>query len=220
MPLLQAAGCLHVVELDRDLVGPLARCCAGLGELLIHNADALKFSFCDLATPNRRLRLVGNLPYNISTPILFRLLEQAECIDDMHFMLQKEVVDRMAAGPGSKAYGRLSVMLQSRCTVEPLFDIGPQAFRPAPKVVSAFVRITPYRQPRFEIKDQDLFAQIVALAFSQRRKTLRNSLAKLAAPEQLRAAEIDPKLRAERLDIADFVRLGNSLANTGSRPDI
>jgi len=130
------------------------------------------------------------------------------------------VVDRMAAGPGSKVYGRLSVMLQSRCTVEPLFDIGPQAFRPAPKVVSAFVRITPYRQPRFEIKDQDPFAQIVALAFSQRRKTLRNSLAKLAAPEQLRAAEIDPKLRAERLDIADFVRLGNSLANTDSRPDI
>ena len=208
LPLLQAAGRLHVVELDHDLIAPLARSGAGLGELQIHNADALTFEFCRLSE-GTRLRLVGNLPYNISTPILVRLLEQAECIADMHFMLQKEVVDRMAAEPGGKAYGRLSVMLQSRCLVEPLFAIGPEAFRPVPKVNSALVRVTPYQAPQFSIDDRILFNRIVAQAFSQRRKTLRNSLQKLIPAALMQSAGIDPQLRAERLEIADFVRLSN-----------
>ena len=216
LPLLRAAGRLHVVELDRDLIAPLARTCAGLGELEIHSADALQFDFCALAPPDGRLRLVGNLPYNISTPLLFHLLAQASCIDDMHFMLQKEVVERMAAAPGSKAYGRLSVMLQAHCTVEALFDIGPQAFRPAPKVHSALVRVTPCREPRFTIEEPALFARIVAQAFSQRRKTLRNSLQKILLPEVLTEAGIDPQLRAERLAVADFVRLCNQACKSAA----
>ena len=136
VPLLQQAGRLAVVELDRDLVGPLQALCAGLGELTVYNADALRFDFCTLAE-EAPLRIVGNLPYNISTPLLFHLLAQHHCIRDMHFMLQKEVVDRLAAEPGSKTYGRLTVMLGCRAEVVPLFDVPPESFSPPPKVMSS-----------------------------------------------------------------------------------
>ena len=213
--LLKSCGQLDAVELDRDLIHPLAEMCADLGQLQIFNADALKFDFCQLQTDERPLRLVGNLPYNISTPILFHLLEQAKCIQDMHFMLQKEVVDRMAAPPGSKTYGRLSVMLQAWCDVEPLFDIGPGAFKPAPKVDSAFVRLIPYQTPPFPVSDPALFSQIVSQAFNQRRKTLRNSLKELISDDIFLAADIDPSLRAERITLEQFARLANTAWKIG-----
>jgi len=216
--LLSALGQLDAVELDRDLIGPLQRSCASLGELRIHSADALRFDFCRLARPGERLRLVGNLPYNISTPLLFHLLEQSRCIDDMHFMLQKEVVQRMAAEPGGKVYGRLSVMLQARCEVLPLFDIAPGAFTPAPKVTSSLVRLRPLREPRFVIADPPLFARLVSQAFSQRRKTLRNSLRELISPEQILALGIDPGQRAERLPLEAFVALANAACNSKAPP--
>jgi 16S rRNA (adenine1518-N6/adenine1519-N6)-dimethyltransferase len=219
--LLQAAGSLDVVELDRDLVQPLGELCAGLGNLRIHSADALKFDFCRLAQTTAGetgpggggLRVVGNLPYNISTPLLFHLLDQADCIRDLHFMLQKEVVERMAAGPGTKVYGRLSVMLQARCQVEPLFTIGPGAFNPPPKVYSAFVRLTPLRQPA-PIDDRSCFSQLVSSAFSQRRKTLRNSLNQLVDATLIESVGIDPGLRAESLSVEDFIQLANAACKT------
>ena len=211
--LLRAVGCLQAVELDRDLIQPLQTMCSDVGELRVYNCDALKFDFCSLSG-GEPLRIVGNLPYNISTPILFHLLDQRSCILDMHIMLQKEVVQRMAARPGSKSYGRLSVMVQTYCEVEPLFEIGPGAFHPPPKVDSAFVRLTPYPTPVFHIKDPRLFAQLVASAFSQRRKTLRNSLKGTLTPEQMQIAGVDPALRAERLEVADFVQLANCACNT------
>jgi len=210
--LLKEAGHLDAVELDRDLIEPLARNCGALGELNIHCADALKFDFHQLTKEEQSLRIVGNLPYNISTPILFHLLDQADCIKDMHFMLQKEVVKRMAAEPGTKAYGRLSVMLQAKCMVIPLFDIGPGAFKPAPKVDSAFVRLQPYQQLPVQIDNYDFFTQVVTQAFSQRRKTLRNSLRELINEEGMQALGIDPTLRAERLTLDQFALLANTIS--------
>ncbi len=212
--LLRATGNMDAVELDRDLITPLAEMCAPLGELRIHNADVLKFDLCSLVPPEAQLRVVGNLPYNISTPILFHLLERSLCIRDMHFMLQKEVVERMGASPGNKQYGRLSIMLQAQCQVTPLFEIGPGAFKPAPKVDSAFVRLEPYTTPRVEIEDQRYFSQMVAQAFSQRRKTLRNSLRKLVHVETMEQLGIDPGLRAEQLDVETFARLANTACKT------
>jgi len=209
--LLRAAGSLDAVELDRDLIEPLQALCTGLGELRVVSADALKVNFCGLATGGKKLRVVGNLPYNISTPLLFRLLEQAHCIEDMHFLLQKEVVERMAAGPGGKTYGRLGVMIQARCRVESLFVIGPGAFQPPPKVDSAFVRLIPHREPRYDIRDQAGFARLVAQAFSQRRKTLRNTLKPLLSAEAITACGIDPSIRAEQLSIEELVHLANTL---------
>ncbi|MEW8203797.1 MAG: 16S rRNA (adenine(1518)-N(6)/adenine(1519)-N(6))-dimethyltransferase RsmA [Candidatus Thiodiazotropha endolucinida] len=207
--LLPLIGRMHAVELDRDLVTPLAEHCASLGKLQIHNTDALKFDFAQLAEAERPLRVVGNLPYNISTPLLFHLLDQADQIRDMHFMLQKEVVDRMAAKPGSKTYGRLTVMLQARAEVTSLFNIGPGAFNPPPKVESAFVRLLPLKPPPYQIDDWDHFSRLVNQAFSQRRKTLRNSLGKLLTAETITAAGIDPGNRAEQLSVAEFVNLAN-----------
>ncbi len=212
--LLKAAGQLDAIELDRDLIHPLAIICADLGELNIYNSDAMKFDFAQLAEDGRPLRLVGNLPYNISTPILFHLLNFAPLIQDMHFMLQKEVVDRMAAAPGSKTYGRLSVMMQTWCEVESLFDIGPGAFNPPPKVNSAIVRLTPYKTAPHQIDDRTYFSRLVTTAFAQRRKTLRNSLRKMMDADQIIAAGIDPTLRAERLTLADFARLSNQTCKT------
>ncbi len=209
--LLRAAGSLDAIELDRDLIAPLRDLCAGLGELRVMSADALKFDFRGLATTGEKLRVVGNLPYNISTPLLFHLLDQADCIDDMHFLLQKEVVQRMAAGPGSKSYGRLGIMIQTRCTVHALFVIGPGAFHPPPKVDSAFVRLIPHNEPVFDIHDQAAFARLVSHAFSQRRKTLRNTLKPLLSAEAIAACGIDPSARAEQLTIAEFVHLANAL---------
>ncbi len=218
LPLLAAAGHLQAVELDRDLITPLADRAAGIGQLTIINRDALQVDFCALRTnEHKRLRLIGNLPYNISTPILFHLLAQQSCIRDMHFMLQKEVVDRMAAGPGNSSYGRLSVMVQLHCAVTPLFTIGPGAFRPPPKVDSAFVRLTPHATPPVEVEDPDAFARIVSAAFGQRRKTLRNALRELLSADDISAAGVDPGARAERIDLAGFAALAVQARRTGER---
>ncbi|MDA8094847.1 MAG: 16S rRNA (adenine(1518)-N(6)/adenine(1519)-N(6))-dimethyltransferase RsmA [Betaproteobacteria bacterium] len=218
-PLLEALPRLHAVELDRDIVARLGREFPA-ERLLVHAADALKFDFARLGP---RFRVVGNLPYNISTPLLFHLARFADAIIDIHVMLQKEVVDRMAADPGTSDYGRLSVMLQYRFSIEKLFDVPPEAFRPPPKVDSAVVRLTPFERLPFPAKDEHLFAALVAAAFSQRRKTLRNTLKGYLGPEALARLGIDPQLRAENLSVEQFVRAANHLcapvAATGTTPE-
>jgi 16S rRNA (adenine1518-N6/adenine1519-N6)-dimethyltransferase len=206
VPLLNKLGKLRVIELDRDVIPHLRTNAGDHAGLEIIMADALKVDYGELAPAGGKLRIIGNLPYNISTPILFHLLTFADRIADMHFMLQKEVVDRMAAAPGDEAYGRLTVSLAARTEVKKLFTVGPGAFQPAPKVDSAIVRLTP-RPPAFEIVDQALFDRIVTSAFSQRRKTLSNGLKQLMTVKQIEAAGIDPGIRAERLSAAEFARL-------------
>ncbi len=209
-PLLQIAKSLTVIELDRDIIPKLQANCESSGKLNIIQADVLKVQLTDLELDkDKPLRIIGNLPYNISTPILFHLMSQLPLIKDMHFMLQKEVVDRMAAGPGSKTYGRLSVMLQYFCKIDYLFSIAPDAFSPAPKVTSALVRLTPYDELPNEVDDIKAFSQIVTQAFSQRRKTLRNSLKKMLDSEQIEQCGINPTIRPEQLSISDFVLLAN-----------
>jgi 16S rRNA (adenine1518-N6/adenine1519-N6)-dimethyltransferase len=210
VPLLARLNELHAVEIDRDAIRHLQEITGNDPRLHLHSADVLQFTFAHIYE-GERLRLVGNLPYNISTPLLFHLIEQRERILDMHFMLQKEVVDRMAAAPGSEHYGRLTVMLAPWVRVEPLFDIGPGAFRPPPKVVSTVVRLTPHAQP-LQIGDPRHFATVVGAAFSQRRKTLRNSLRPFLDADDIAAAGIDPGLRAEVLAPAEFVALSSRLA--------
>ena len=210
-PLLRKHHTLTVVEFDRDLITPLMEASEGIGELTIIHKDVLKVDFGKLAGDGR-IRLVGNLPYNISTPILFHVLEHAEAIVDMHFMLQKEVVDRMAAAPGSKTYGRLSVMLQALCRVEPLFDVPPGAFRPPPKVDSAVVRLLPKPRAQIGIADPALFEAVVRDAFGQRRKTLRNALQQQCSGDEIAAAGLRPDARAEQLAVSEFVALANHLA--------
>ncbi len=209
--LLKETDVLDVIELDRDLIPVLERVCAGLGELRIHSADVLRFDFAALATDGRPLRLVGNLPYNISTPLLFHVLEKVQCVQDMHFMLQKEVVQRMAASPGDPDYGRLSVMIQYYCYVDPLFLVDPDAFSPAPKVESMVVRLVPHTEPRVQVTSTTHFAAVVKQAFAQRRKTLRNTLKGLLSEDQIRAQGIDPTLRAETLSLEQFAKLSNAL---------
>jgi len=208
--LLPRLGALDVVELDRDLIPRLQSACAGPGELRIHQADALKFDFCPLSPGPGQLRVVGNLPYNISTPLLFHLLDNSHCIRDMHFMLQKEVVARITATLGSGQYGRLSVMLQYYCATEMLFTVGPGAFRPAPRVESALVRLIPYSEPPVEVDPAQL-RRLVRAAFAQRRKTLRNNLKGLLDTSAIEAAGIDPGLRPERLTLEDLARLARAL---------
>lgn len=204
---LHHIGHMDVVELDRDLI-PILQ--AQLGERVsIYNQDAMKFDFCSLAEGGEKLRVIGNLPYNISTPLIFHLLGLRDCIQDMHFMLQKEVVERMVAGPGSKTYGRLSIMVQYFCKVEQLFIVPPGAFTPAPKVDSAIVRLLPHEQPPYEVDSVDTLSKLVAKAFSQRRKTLRNTLKDWLDEETIIKAGVDPKLRPEQLSLADFVALTN-----------
>ena len=210
LPLLELAGRLTAVELDRDVIPHLQDAARDKGELTVIQGDALKTPLAPLAPTGGRLRLVGNLPYNVSTPLLFHFLEQADCVQDMHFMLQKEVVQRMAAKPGGKEYGRLTVMLAARCKVEPLFNIGPGAFRPPPKVDSAFVRLVPHVTAPFPIQDRGRFARIVTQAFSHRRKTLKNALAGLVGEALIIATDIDPKARPETLSAEDFARLSNA----------
>lgn len=207
LPLLARCGALTAVERDPELIAPLAAAAAGKGELRLIQADALKTDFRALARGGGKIRLVGNLPYNISTPLLFHLLGQIAVIADMHFMLQKEVVARMAAAPGGKNYGRLTITLAAACRVEPLFNIGSGAFRPPPKVESSFVRLTPHARPPFEIADHERFHRLVAQAFSRRRKTLRNALAGLADEAAIRRAGLDPAARPETLPPAAFARL-------------
>jgi 16S rRNA (adenine1518-N6/adenine1519-N6)-dimethyltransferase len=210
LPLLRACGKLTAIELDRDLIVALGKRARGVGELDIVGADVLTVDFTALSHASA-LRIAGNLPYNISTPILFHCLEHASAIRDMHFMLQKEVVDRMAAGPGSKTYGRLSVMLQLRCSVEPLFKVPPGAFRPPPKVDSAVVRLVPL--PRAQLPDADAgtIDRVVRAAFGQRRKTLSNALHSVATVAQIEAAGIDPRARAEQLAPSAFVALARQV---------
>ena len=207
-PLLRRHGALTAIEFDRDLLAPLAEAARAHGELTLVHADVLDVDLTALAG-GMPMRLVGNLPYNLSSPILFHALAHAAAIRDMHFMLQKEVVERMAAAPGSKVYGRLSVMLQAWCEVTALFTVGPGAFRPPPKVDSAVVRLVPRDPQRVGIADPSRFAALVRDAFGQRRKTLRNALSRLCDETSIRAAGIDPQARAEQLAVADFVRLAN-----------
>jgi 16S rRNA (adenine1518-N6/adenine1519-N6)-dimethyltransferase len=215
-PLLAHHGTLDVIEIDRDAIAALETASRPAGELRIHGGDVLKFDFAALRGQDlKRLRIVGNLPYNISTPLLFKLIEVREHIEDMHFMLQKEVVDRMAAGAGDEAYGRLSVTLAPWVEVQPLFDIGPGAFKPPPKVISTYVRLLPRAQPPFALGQPARFAAIVAAAFGQRRKTLRNSLKTLVSETGFAAAGIDPGLRAEVLSPAQFAALANTAAISG-----
>jgi 16S rRNA (adenine1518-N6/adenine1519-N6)-dimethyltransferase len=200
----------EAVELDRDLVSHLQSEIPS-GKLTLHQADALKFDFCQLAKNDQKLRLVGNLPYNISTPLLFHLLDQAGCIEDMLFMLQKEVVLRLAAVPGKKDYGRLSVMIQYRCQVEKLFDVAPDAFSPPPRVESSMVRLIPHSAPPVQVKDEATFARVVRAAFASRRKTLRNNLKGLLEAGELSALGVDPTRRAETLTLAEFATLSNAI---------
>ena len=212
-PLLEAAGKLDVVEIDRDVIPVLREACAGYGELVIHNQDVLKFDFTTL--PGRPLRVIGNLPYNISSPLIFHLLEHLPVIQDMHFMLQREVAERLAAAPATEHYGRLSVMVQWRCSVELLFTVGPGAFKPAPKVESAVVRLTPHRQAPVQVEDGARFAALVNRAFSQRRKTLRNALKGWVTAATMESLAIDPMRRPETLSLADFARLSNAAGTSG-----
>jgi len=207
-PLAARAGHLHVVELDRDLVAALRNEFADAPNVTVHEADALKFDF---STLGEHLRVVGNLPYNISTPLLFHLLDHRDRIVDMHFMLQKEVVDRIAAKPGSKAYGRLGIMLGCHLDIEALFDVDRTAFDPPPAVTSAIVRLTPQTNP-LPIQDEAVLRQIVTEAFSKRRKTLRNALRNVAVDEDLLAAGIDPGKRPEQVSVVAWIALANHMA--------
>ena len=209
-PLVASGAELHVLEIDRDLVAQLEKKFAHNSNITVHQCDALQADFSGIAG-NRPFRLIGNLPYNISTPLIFHLLRWHELVIDMHFMLQKEVVDRMASGPGSKAYGRLSVMTQFLCDVTPLFDVQPESFTPAPRVCSSIVRLQPLRTPPFESGSDKSLQQVVAAAFCQRRKTLRNSLRNLLRAEQIVAAGIDPGQRAEQLSLSQFAALARAL---------
>ena len=210
-PLLDRHGALTAIEYDRDLLEPLTAASKTHGELTLVHSDVMNVDFTALAA-GAPFRLVGNLPYNLSSPILFHALDHAAVIRDMHFMLQKEVVDRMAAAPGSKVYGRLSVMLQAYCKVTSLFKVPPGAFRPPPKVDSAVVRLVPRPPEHVGIVDPRHFADVVRAAFGQRRKTLRNALSNVCDAGQIAAAGIDPQSRAEQLAVADFVRLANDTA--------
>lgn len=205
--LLDRAKRLDVIEIDRDLARALEADPRARGALTVHVENVLDTDFNRLRGTGGPLRIVGNLPYNISTPLLFRLLAQRSAISDMYFMLQKEVVDRMAAAPGTKDYGRLTVMLAAVAEVEGLFDVGPGAFQPRPKVWSAIVRLRPAENPRFDMGGDGALRTVVTAAFSHRRKTLRNSLKGLLAVQDIESCGIDPQLRPETLAPVQFGRL-------------
>lgn len=208
--LIQSGARLDVVELDRDLVAALKLRFSGIEQLRIHAGDALKFDVRAIAEGGR-VRVLGNLPYNISTPLMFHLFGQVDAIDDMHFMLQKEVVDRLCATPGEGSYGRLSVMAALYCEAQWLFDVGPECFYPQPKVVSAVVRLLPHsEQPDPERVMR--VSSVVAAAFGQRRKTLRNALKHLLDEAAISRSGINPNARAEELSLGDFIRLSRAVA--------
>jgi len=211
-PLLSRHGSLTAIEFDRDLIEPLTTRAAAYGTLNLIHANVLAVDFTALAAGGP-IRLVGNLPYNLSSPILFHALAHAAggtCITEMTFMLQKEVVERVAAAPGSKVYGRLGVILQAWCEVNALFDIKPDAFHPPPKVDSALVHLRPKPAAMVGINDSERFAHLVRAAFGQRRKTLRNALSGVCTPDQFAAAAIDAGTRAEQVSVAGFIRLANA----------
>ena len=208
VPLLQRCAKIDVIEIDNDLAEKMK---VELEDprLTVHQGDALKFSFETLKTSNSRMRLVGNLPYNISSPLLFHILNSGDLFDDVHVMLQKEVVARMAATPGNKIYGRLTVALAARCNVEPLFNIKPGSFTPPPRVDSTFVRLTPNAAQRARIDNEIAFDRIIRQAFNMRRKRLANALRGLVTEAQISALGIDPNVRAEQLHVDSFIALGN-----------
>ena len=209
---LISSGCqLDAIELDRDLRTRLLASFSTYPDFTLHSADALKFDFASLVTERCQIRVVGNLPYNISTPLIFRLLDQAEGIADMHFMLQLEVVDRLAAQPGTKDWGRLGVMAQFQCQIEKLFEVPPDAFYPPPKVQSAVVRLAPHASPQFPGADKTALSKVVTQAFSQRRKTLRNNFKGVLTDADFEQIGIDPSYRAEALSISDFVAVTEHL---------
>ena len=212
---LADSGCdLQLLEIDRDLSARLNVQFATRENVTVHTGDALRTDFAEISG-GRPFRLVGNLPYNISTPLLFHVLEWSELVTDMHFMLQQEVVKRMAAVPGGKAWGKLSIMCQYRCAVTPLFDVAPEAFSPSPKVQSAIVRLVPHRKPPVQIDDMELFKQLVNRAFSQRRKTLRNALQSQYERDTVMGAlehsGLDGGRRGETLSVAEFASLTDSI---------
>ena len=209
LPLLQHLGELHVVELDRDLAGDLQRRCQDFGRLHVYFQDALDFDFGGFMPNHNTLRIVGNLPYNISTPLIFHLLKAAWRITDMVFMLQREVVERLCAVPGNKTYGRLSVTVQAGCRVEKLFSVGAGSFTPPPRVESAMVKFTPL--PASTIQNEEIFAGIVRRCFSLRRKILRNALKDFVDERQMTDLGINPGLRPEQLTVEQFIRLANNV---------
>ena len=210
-PVLEACGALNVVELDRDLIPILRTKFFNYPDFHIHEGDALQYDFTQLVKDEKPLRIIGNLPYNISTPLIFHLLSYTEekLVSDMHFMLQKEVVDRLAAGPGTSDYGRLGIMAQYWCKVEPLFIVGPGAFNPPPKVDSAIVRLTPHDVLPFPTKNVPTLQHVVRQAFSMRRKTLRNTLKTLISADNIAALGIDAGLRPERLSLEQYVQIAD-----------
>ena len=209
---LERIGKMDVVELDRDLIPLLKIRFVLFDDLTIHQSDALKFDFCQLQQDDKKIRIIGNLPYNISTPLLFHLFDSNHCIEDMHFMLQKEVVDRIVAKPGDSAYGRLGIMMQYFCRSEYVFTVKPGAFKPAPKVDSAIVRLIPHEKPPVDIDNFDEFSKLVNYSFTKRRKTLRNILKGQLDPEQIEALGIEPTIRPERLSLEDFTKLSNKIS--------
>lgn len=212
LPLLQKHHRLIAIELDRDLIPLLQKRCQNNKNLTIYQADALHFDFSQLSQQANSLCIIGNLPYNISTPLLFHLLKYKSLIHDMLFMLQLEVVDRITAQVGAANYGRLSIMLQQACYVEKLFDVSPDAFYPKPQVTSAIIRLKPYKTSTIDILDYDLFTKIVRDAFNQRRKNIRNSLKNYLTEQQLQQCHLDPLLRPQQLSISDYAKLSNFLS--------
>jgi len=211
-------GCqLDAVELDRDLIPILQQRFADEPNFTLHQGDALNFDFGSLKHSDEKLRVVGNLPYNISTPLIFHLLSQQQLIQDMHFMLQLEVVNRLAAQPGSKTYGRLSVMAQYYCQISSLFEVPPEAFDPIPKVQSAIVRLTPHATLPHRANNVKTLQTLLRTAFNLRRKTLRNSLKTLIDAEQLEALDVNPTARPETLSLAQFVRISDAIDSNGTR---
>ena len=204
--LLATRAEVTAVELDRDLITQLEKKFPESINLNLINADALTLNYAEVHTD--KIRVVGNLPYNISTPILFRLLESSSQIQDMHFMLQKEVVNRLAAQPGTSAWGRLGIMIQYHCQVDNLFDVPPESFDPPPKVDSAVVRLTP-QAPKTKVTSLDRLEKVVRIAFNKRRKTLRNALKDLYTEQQIRELDIDPSLRPENLNLEQYISLAN-----------
>ena len=212
-PLLNTVNRLDVIELDRDVIPALDKL-EGSGKLYIHNTDVLNFDFTEFVRSHfgqGKLRIIGNLPYNISTAVLFHLIAHRNVIEDMHFMLQKEVVERIAAEAGSHDYGRLTVMLQVYFNVCPLFAVAPQCFRPVPRVDSAIIRLKPRSEAAIKADEHNSFEDLVRQSFSQRRKTLKNTLKGMCSTKQMLAAGVDPGKRPQQLDINDYVRLYREL---------
>lgn len=212
-PILEKIAQLHVIELDKNLVERLQIASYTSDQLIVHSADALQFNFSSLISCNKQLKVFGNLPYNISTPLLFHLLSFIEHIDSLFFMLQKEVVDRIVAKPNDKNYGRLSIMLQYFCAVENMLFVPPQSFSPRPKVDSAIVKLVPYKEKSYVVQDPILFSEVVTQAFSMRRKTLKNNLKSRLQENDFIDLQIDSQLRPENLTVEQYVNITNFLSN-------